>query len=265
MDSRNICKFTTAQSSDLNCSGFIYESTDCQKVPDRAQKNCLHLVIKGSGSFICNGVSFTISEGTLFFLRRGEIFSIIGDGLEYCYIRFDGRRGDELMERVGIERGRRVFEDHSALIPFWRECLSASDEGNLDLLAEAVLLYSIARLKPEHIDKSDLVANMISITSERFTDHSLTLSTIARELGYNEKYMSSHFKKETGQNYTQYLRNMRVNHAVFLMEQGVVSVKNVAILSGFFDALYFSKVFKEEKGVSPKEYISGLEKISFEG
>ena len=42
------------------------------------------------------------------------------------------------------------------------------------------------------------------------------------------------------------------------MEQGVASVKNVAILSGFEDALYFSKVFKQAEGITPSEYIKNI-------
>jgi transcriptional regulator GlxA family with amidase domain len=40
------------------------------------------------------------------------------------------------------------------------------------------------------------------------------------------------------------------------MEEGLVSVKNIAILSGFHDPLYFSKVFTESEGISPKNYIA---------
>ena len=56
----------------------------------------------------------------------------------------------------------------------------------------------------------------------------------------------------------QYLREIRIRHAVFLMEQGVVSVNNVALLSGFGDALYFSKVFSDVMEISPKIYIKNL-------
>ena len=42
------------------------------------------------------------------------------------------------------------------------------------------------------------------------------------------------------------------------MEEGLVSVKNIALLSGFRDPLYFSKVFAETEGISPKNYISDL-------
>ena len=48
---------------------------------------------------------------------------------------------------------------------------------------------------------------------------------------------------------------MRLKYAVSLFDYGLDSVKNVAILSGFADPLYFSSVFKESIGISPREYI----------
>jgi AraC-like DNA-binding protein len=46
------------------------------------------------------------------------------------------------------------------------------------------------------------------------------------------------------------------------MEEGVANVKNVALLSGFEDPLYFSKVFTASEGISPKVYIQNIEKLS---
>ena len=40
--------------------------------------------------------------------------------------------------------------------------------------------------------------------------------------------------------FSDYVKNIRIRHAVFLIEQGVRVVKNVALLSGFSDPLYFS-------------------------
>ena len=61
-----------------------------------------------------------------------------------------------------------------------------------------------------------------------------------------------------GVGYTQYLRELRLRHAVFLIEQGLVSVKNIALLCGFSDALYFSRLFTQSEGMSPKAYIDKM-------
>ena len=263
MSEYNICKFNPVRSGDLSCTDFVYEVTDCQSEPHTAPKNALHLVIKGEGLLEFDGERYELSRGTLFFVKKGECVSIKGSGgLEYSYICFSGRRAEELLERIGISAKHRCFDGHERLIPFWSECISSANTSNTDLLSESVLLYSLAVLEPEITERGKLISDILSVTAEKFTDHTLTISVIARKLGYNEKYLSAYFKKEMGVTFTQYLRDMRLSHAVFLMEQGVVSVKNVALLSGFFDALYFSKVFKEEKGISPKEYIANLENFS---
>ena len=54
--------------------------------------------------------------------------------------------------------------------------------------------------------------------------------------------------------YSEYVRSLRIKYAVSLFDHGIDSVKNVALLSGFTDPLYFSTVFKKCLGVSPKEY-----------
>ena len=81
---------------------------------------------------------------------------------------------------------------------------------------------------------------------------------VAEKLGYNGKYLSHVFREKTGVRYSEYLRSLRIKYAVSLFEHGIDSVKNVAVLSGFSDAMYFSTVFKESVGVSPKEYRAAL-------
>ena len=58
-----------------------------------------------------------------------------------------------------------------------------------------------------------------------------------------------------GINYSEYLTKIRLKHAVTLLDFGLDSVKNVALLSGFSDPLYFSTVFKKQIGVSPTVYL----------
>jgi AraC-like DNA-binding protein len=51
-----------------------------------------------------------------------------------------------------------------------------------------------------------------------------------------------------------------VRHAAFLFDEGVESIKTVAMLSGFSDALYFSRIFRQDIGITPTEYIRQVRK-----
>ena len=256
----NICKFNPNRSSDLICQNFIYETQNRQSGQVKAAKYCLTLVTRGKGTLISDGQEYPLSPGTVFFLFKDETVQIreVGE-LEYSYIDFYGRRADEYIYRLGIYSRNRIFYGHEALIPFWREALSVTESRNVDLISEAVLLYTLARFTPEKKETEDVVSKIIALTNDRFSEPSLSISTIAAELGYDAKYLSSLFKKKKNLPYTQYLRDLRIKHAIFLMEEGVVSVKNVALLSGFGDALYFSKIFTKAEGISPKAYILRLE------
>ena len=259
MKNESVCKFSPTRSSDLICENFIREVNQAQAEGVRARHYALHLVVAGEGTLVLGGAEYAISRGVLFFVEEGAWFSVSGnETLEYCYISFFGRRAEELMMRFGLGEGNGVFHGYETLIPFWEDCQREAEEANIDILCESVLLYSLAKLRPTKNEPVSAVSQIISITQEHFTESTLSLPVIAKKIGYDPKYLSSLFKKKKGIAYTQYLRELRLRHAIFLMEQGVVSVKNIALLSGFGDALYFSKVFSEAMGRSPKSYIQGL-------
>ena len=98
------------------------------------------------------------------------------------------------------------------------------------------------------------VDRAVEMVEKDFSDAELSLATVAERLGYNQKYLSHAFKEKMGVGFSRYLRTVRIKHAVFLIEHGVESVKNVAYLCGFSDPLYFSAVFKQSVGCSPSEW-----------
>ena len=260
----NICKFNQTRSSDLICTDFVYEVAQAQATGSTAQQYVLGMVDQGSGTLSCERESFPLARGTLFFVPRGARYSIAGAGITYFYICFHGRRAEELIARAGFADEVGVFSTEKADAE--RLCMVALDavhrasEKNLDLYSESVLLYLLSHLCREKKVHHDLLSQIVTISNDRFSEADFSLSALAGELGYDAKYLSSLFKKKKGVPFTQYLRELRIAHALFLMEQGVVSVKNIAILAGFGDALYFSKIFKEHTGIPPKAYIENLQK-----
>ena len=259
MNHSSICKFNFNASNDLVCSCFVLERTDAQREQRVSHSYGIYLVLKGSGVVVVEGRHYAVSQGCLFFICKGENFSIEKMDMEYAYVCFHGRRSREYIDRLGIHGENRIFSGYESLISFWMDCLLQVIPGNADLLSEAVLLYSLAQLKPPVREENDVISEILRLTGEQFTDPALSLASVSGQIGYHEKYISTLFKKQRGVAYTQYLRQLRIKHAVFLMDQGVVSVKNVALLSGFRDALYFSKVFKAVEGITPTEYLQNLE------
>ena len=262
MESKNICKFNSSRSSDLICTNFIFEANNGLSGTCRSDYHMLGLVTNGTGALRFGDLSVALQQGALFYVPRFEAYCVeSAQELQYYYICFHGRRSDEYTTRLQLSKSRCVFPDHTELIPFWQNSHQLAEDGNIDMVCEAVLLYSLARLRPPKAQKHDVLTRILTLTQENFSDPGLSISAIASAIGYDAKYLSSLFKKKTGISYTRYLRDLRIRHAIFLMEEGLVSVKNIAILSGFQDPLYFSKVFTESEGISPKAYIDRLSSL----
>ena len=256
----SVCKFSINRSSDLICECFIYEANAMQAEVRRARTNYVFLVSEGYGELKRGFEEEKIKSGDLFFVTEGTEFSIKNQGgLKYYYICFRGRRANELTERFMINDANCIFEGYGRLIPFWKECQERAVKEIIDLVCESALLLTFSYLQPSPKQPNNVIASVVAITQEEFTSHNLSISGIAERLGYDAKYLSSLFKKKRGVSYTRYLRDLRIKRAIFLMEQGLVSVKNIAALSGFGDALYFSRVFSANEGVSPSDYIAKIE------
>ena len=258
MNGKNICKFIPAKSSiSLAVYNFVLESDpEVMRADYELQQHRALLVSSGEGVFFFGSQKISAPKGTLAFGFEGEKFAAEGtDSFQYIYISFSGERSEELFRRFGINVNTRHVSGFEGLVPLWNDSLSRASEENIDLAAESMLLYALSRLRADSKENNDIINKIVFLTEECFTEFSLSVSSVAAELGYNEKYISHLFKERMGVSYSEYLRNLRLKYAVSLLEHGIDSVKNVALLSGFSDPLYFSTVFKKDIGISPKEYM----------
>lgn len=82
----------------------------------------------------------------------------------------------------------------------------------------------------------------------------LRLEDVSSAAGFNATYFSTLFKKETGQNFMDYLTDLRIGKAKELLSGDGLSVQDVAEMVGYRDLKYFSKLFKKVTGVSPSDY-----------
>lgn len=82
----------------------------------------------------------------------------------------------------------------------------------------------------------------------------IDLSDVASHVGLSPEYLSRIFKKETGINFVVYLNNIRLKHALKLLENTNLKVYEIAENVGYSNLSYFSTVFKKNFGMNPFEY-----------
>jgi transcriptional regulator GlxA family with amidase domain len=73
-----------------------------------------------------------------------------------------------------------------------------------------------------------------------------------------ERYLTHCFHQEMGITPMTYLNRYRVKRAKTLLEQGKLSITEVAMAVGFSDGSYFNRVFRQEAGLAPGAYQRGV-------
>ena len=68
------------------------------------------------------------------------------------------------------------------------------------------------------------------------------------------KTMERLFRKYTGVSPAAYLSGLRLEHAAELLKSPECSITETAFRCGFSNLAYFSRVFRQKYGLSPREY-----------
>ena len=259
----NICRFLpkNGEANDINILNFVYETKEQDYSGFRCETSYkIHLVTKGSGKLRLFDTVYDLNDGDVFFIFPSMSYVIeSGDDFEYMYISYIGLRAVMLMDKININKKNFLFKNLKDLKHVWKESI-IDNKSILNLRCEGILLYSFSVVGEIVINaenqNEDMILQIKKYIDENFTDSELSLEKISGECRYNKKYISTAYKKKFGIGISQYITELRIQYACVLAEQGFTSVKEIAFLCGFAEPLYFSKVFKNKIGISPKEYIS---------
>lgn len=82
----------------------------------------------------------------------------------------------------------------------------------------------------------------------------LSRSTLAESFGFNPEYLSTIFKKETGDTLSDYIQKKRLSVARKLLLQTNLPISLISQSCGYETLSYFSTVFRQKMGMSPREY-----------
>lgn len=132
------------------------------------------------------------------------------------------------------------------------EHIGSISEGN-DMIPFMVKTYCSLVEKRSMSSYSEPIQKIL-ITIDASLTADLSLKRFSEELFLNPSYLSALFKKETGQTLTDFVNKTRIEYARHLLKSTKLSVQNIAAQSGIPDIHYFTRVFKRETGMSPREW-----------
>lgn len=101
---------------------------------------------------------------------------------------------------------------------------------------------------------SDKVIIMVKDYCSKHYGEDISLDAISNYVNMSKNYFCNYFKKNTGENFVQYLKKLRIDIAMRKLREGNEKIGDVAETVGYRNVSHFSKMFKEETGISPVEY-----------
>ncbi|MFD2114624.1 response regulator [Paenibacillus yanchengensis] len=86
----------------------------------------------------------------------------------------------------------------------------------------------------------------------------LNMEQIAAKFNFSSAYLSKIFLKHTGEAPSRYVMKLRINQAKSLLQnQPHLPIKEVGDHVGYADPYYFSRIFKQNVGMTPSEFRHG--------
>ena len=132
-----------------------------------------------------------------------------------------------------------------------------SSENDINLLKEftqkLVFEYTTAFSAIQTKNNNPSIQKVCDYIDEHLQED-ISLEQMASYINVSSFYLSKLFKEEKGNTFVNFVADKRLEKAQQLLQETNLSIKEITAAIGYNDQNYFSRVFKNKNGLSPKEY-----------
>ena len=242
------------------------------------------IVTEGAIHVVIGSEQFDLSTGDGFFVNASALHSCQGLTLEGCRLhslvfhpRLVGGSAESSFNQsyvlpvtqnkgfVGmrLDKGNPWQGDVlEALEEAWHACVQECPRFDLKaryalstalaLIAEHVVSMK-TDVSPKHLRDSERVKAMLQFIMENYGE-AIDTAAIARSASVSESECLRCFRATIGTTPIRYLREYRIEQAANRLAISQAPIADIASACGFQDISYFTKIFREMKGNTPKEY-----------
>lgn len=226
--------------------------------------------ISGSGMIIHNGKLIPVTTGCAMMLHlpHNHCYYLPDDSdhWEFIYINFNGRELLRLWSEINQTIGPLAqFKPKSKTVRLATEIIKAVADNTINSplqassLAYQMVMNITEELLPQKGSKG-YTPKAIVKAIDYCLDHlheQLTIEDVAKVSGYSRYHFSRIFKESQGISPANFIRDLRLQRAIRLLQGEMISVKEIADRCGFTNDNYFCKIFRQTFGTSPNAYRNG--------
>lgn len=245
-------------------SSYVYIDKDWNsRVSDKSSFTRIYLVTSGGGRIVCSGEETALLPGNIYIIPANtDFYHYCDNKMEKLYfhvrlLRFD--RGDlfsSVKKCIILENRHKQIDN---LVSLYRE---SSVGKALTLKSEIFEILSEALDKsdapPEAIKKYSALVKRVIHYVERNPSYSLSAGELAQKFFISSSRLQKVFREEVGVSLGKYIHRQVISATELKLRNTEESIAEISSGFGFCDQFYFSRVFSQYYGVSPREYRKNL-------
>lgn len=232
-----------------------------------------HYILSGTGTLMADdskGVTQTYSIKSMqgFMIFPNQITTYVADKQlpwEYVWLEFDGLRVKSLLDTIGLSLDKPVYHARNKSLreDMANEMLYISrhkDESPFHLIGHLYLFldYLLRSAADEQLEHGSKLREFYIHEALTYIEHNfqneITIEDIAGVCGLNRTYFGKIFKEALGKTPQEFLLNYRMLKAAELLKLTSLSIGDVGLAVGYANQMHFSRAFKNNYGISPREW-----------
>ena len=225
-------------------------------------------VASGKAHFLINGENREVTAGhmVLYLPRQTQDYVYYGkDKPEVYWVHFTGSDVKNILRHHQIPLDENIFycgvvSTYAYLFKEIIQELQNCRVGYQDVIAmylrQVFLLIQRSRLEQKPAVSTYLLEEM-ELARRYFNEHyneAINIESFAKSRSMSVSWFLRNFKQVTGMSPMHYILINRINNAVSLLETTDYNVTEISTIVGYDNPMYFSRLFKKQKGISPTEY-----------
>ncbi len=240
--------------------GYVINLLNTQK-----RQYIFQYTVSGEGAITINSRTYTLKPGQAFLVESpGYVKYFLPKSSTHWELKFItlNAAGHDILNSIVNEYGN-IFTlpDSCPVLDYWEELyrLSCSRQLNDFFSASACAYTFVMRLNatlrslPSVRHSSNRLQTCLDTIHANYREP-LTLEQLADICCLSASHLSRIFKENFHITPIQYLINYRVKMACHMLLQEDLRMETIALQTGFSCANYFSRIFKQVMGISPKDY-----------
>lgn len=244
----------------------------------------LVVVMNGTATHIVDNERFTVKKGDVFVIGKETSHGFTdASAFEICNIMF--RSESTFLADMDIKKSPGfhslfVIEPYLTTVHGFSNRLTLSPDdylqvyellktmndeynsdrdGRITMLRSYFSMLTVILSRLNNTESDDARRNIINVANtaafiERHYTERLTLDELAEMSHYSARHFVRIFTETYHTTPQKYIISLRLKYACNLLRDTELSIEDTALRSGFSDGNYFSRIFKQHIGVTPKQY-----------